>query len=185
MAIGLVIKQARWYFPESKAKENFIRYSDSLFYLIGFFQVCLALTKKDIRDAFVEMWCCCRKHDNGVTRSGTFFGRFTCTTMRESYGPEDDGYDDEPPTVDNATSSAVNATVLNQDTHPNENDGNEGSTSFVESTKQNDSSIIESEGSAIDDIDGEERIGAENCSDINETNNETAMSKEDRNIVQV
>jgi hypothetical protein len=53
--------------------------------------------------------------------------------MRESYGPEDDGYDDEPPTVDNATSSAVNATVLNQD----------------------------------------------------ETNNETAMSKEDKNIVQV
>ena len=67
----------------------------------------------------------------------------------------------------------------------NENDGNEGSTSFVESTKQNDRSIIENEGSVIDDIDGEERIGAEDCSDIDETNNEIAMSKEDKNSVQV
>jgi len=142
----------------------------------------LALTKKDIRDAFVEMWCCCRKHGVGVS-SSTATSHTARPTAEESYEP--DGYDGEPATVDNATSSAVNSILLNQDDVPNENDGNEGSTSFVESTKQNDRSIIENEGSVIDDIDGEERIGAEDCSDIDETNNEIAMSKEDKNSVQV
>jgi hypothetical protein len=34
----------------------------AIFNLIGLFQVCLALLKKDIRNAFMETWCC-RKHD--------------------------------------------------------------------------------------------------------------------------
>jgi len=194
-----------------------------MFYLFGFLQVCLTLTKKDIRDAFVQMWCC-----RGIgVRFIAATGRTARPTAEESYEP--DGYDGEPAIVDNATSSAVNSSGQNQDVYendgnetntafvdtteqnegtivkdtdeeeigencsgidekddvPNENDGNEGSTSFVESTKQNDRSIIENEGSVIDDIDGEERIGAEDCSDIDETNNEIAMSKEDKNSVQV
>ena len=119
--------------------------------------------------------------------SSTATGHTARPTAEETYEPEaDDGYDVEPTaTVNDATSSAVNSILLNQDDVPNENDGNEGSTSFVESTKQNDRSIIENEGSVIDDnIDGE-RIGAENCSDIDETNNEIAVSKEDKNSMQV
>jgi len=179
MVIGAVSKQLiTWYWPEEDV-EKFQTYSFFMFYLFGFLQVCLTLTKKDIRDAFVQMWCC-----RGIgVRFIAATGRTARPTAEESYEP--DGYDGEPAIVDNATSSAVNSILLNQDDVPNENDGNEGSTSFVESTKQNDRSIIENEGSVIDDIDGEERIGAEDCSDIDETNNEIAMSKEDKNSVQV
>jgi len=223
MVIGAVSKQLiTWYWPEEDV-EKFQTYSFFMFYLFGFLQVCLTLTKKDIRDAFVQMWCC-----RGIgVRFIAATGRTARPTAEESYEP--DGYDGEPAIVDNATSSAVNSSGQNQDVYendgnetntafvdtteqnegtivkdtdeeeigencsgidekddvPNENDGNEGSTSFVESTKQNDRSIIENEGSVIDDIDGEERIGAEDCSDIDETNNEIAMSKEDKNSVQV
>jgi len=152
----------------NNATKYFLWYTYCIYYLFGFFQVCLALSKKDIRGAFVEMWCCCRKHDNCVTRLGTFFGRLTRTT-RDSYGPEDDGYDVDPPNVNDAASSAVNPTVLNLDNHhPNENDGNEANTTFVESTEQN-------YGTIVGDID-EGKIG-ENCSVIDEISNEIAMSK--------
>ncbi|KAL3761808.1 hypothetical protein ACHAWU_001324 [Discostella pseudostelligera] len=177
MVGGAVTKQViNRYEPDgNSATKYFLRYTYCIYYLFGFFQVCLALTKKDIRGAFVEMWCCCRKHDYGVTRSGTFFGRLTRTT-RESYGPEDDGYDVDPPNVNDATSSAVNPTVLNLDNHhPNENDGNEANTSFVESTEQND-------GTIVGDID-EGKI-EENCSVIDEISNEIAMSKGDKDSEQ-
>ena len=180
MVIGAVTKQLIYlYWPEEGEDKLkvFATYSYFIFYLFGFFQVCLALTKKDIRDAFVEMWCC---RGIGVRSSAAT----SPPTAEESYEP--DGYDGEPAIVDNATSSAVNSILLNQDDVPNENDGNEGSTSFVDNSnsKQNESSIIENEGSVVDDINGE-RSKAENLSDIDEANNEIAMSKEDKNSVQV
>jgi len=80
-----------------------------------------------IQDAFVEMWCCCRKHDDGGTSSAATGP----PTAEESYGPEADRYDVKPPTVDDATSSVVNSSVLNKDIRPNENDGNEANTSWT------------------------------------------------------
>ena len=62
------------------------RYSFNLCFLIGFVQVCLVLTKKDIRDAFVYMWCS-RKRDSGNVSSKTTGG----------YDPENDSYDVESP----------------------------------------------------------------------------------------
>lgn len=41
-----------------------------IFNLIGFFQVILALSKEDIRNAFLETWCC-RKRGNGSTTTTT------------------------------------------------------------------------------------------------------------------
>jgi hypothetical protein len=91
-------------------------YSYSIFYLFGSFQVCLlALTKKDMRDAFVEV-CCCRKHGNGVRSSMTGTGHTTASLTME-----------EPPTVEDVPSA-----VLNQDVHPNEIDGNEANIAFVD-----------------------------------------------------
>jgi hypothetical protein len=102
----------------------------SIFFLLGLFQVCLALTKKDIREAFIDTWCCCRrKHDNGVM-SSTATGHTARPTAEETYEPEaDDGYDVEPTaTVNDATSSEVITSVRNQDIRHNVNDGDGGST---------------------------------------------------------
>ena len=163
MVLGAVTKQIiMWYWPEEDADKLklFETYSYFVFYLIGLFQVCLALTKKDIRDAFVEMWCC---RGIGVRSSAAT----SPPTAEESYEPEVDGYDVEPSTGDDVKFSVVNSTVMNQDV--NENDGkDEAITAFVDATEQNEESIVK-------DTD-EEQIG-ENSSGIDETKHEIVPSK--------
>jgi hypothetical protein len=117
----------------------------------------LALTKKDIRDAFVKMWWSRTYYGDDVTSIiGT--GGTARTTVEASYGPKVGSYDDEPPPVD----KEVNSSVHDQDDDPDENDGDEANTSCVESTEQHEGSVIE-----------------------NETNNKIVMSKEDKNSMQV
>ena len=58
----------------------------------------------------------------------TTTGRTARPTAEESYEPEADGYDVEPPTVNDATSSEAISSVRNQDIRHNENDGDGGST---------------------------------------------------------
>lgn len=41
----------------------------TIFNLIGLFQVCLALVKKDIRSAFLETWCCRKQVESTTTVS--------------------------------------------------------------------------------------------------------------------
>jgi len=60
--------------------------------------------------------------------------------MEESYGPEADSNDVDPPTndVNFSAASAVNSSVLNKDILPDENDDYDASTSaFVENIEQN------------------------------------------------
>ena len=153
IAIGYAIKLSRVYWPGGSVIEWRMIWivSESILYLFGLFQVCLALTKKDIRDVFVGMWCCCcRKQEDGVARSSTFFGRSTRWTGGESYGPEADSNDVDPPTANDVTASAVNTSVLNEDIHPNENDDNEANTSaFVESIDQNEDAVMEAGDDAM------------------------------------
>jgi len=167
MVLGAVSKQLlNLYWPEEEAL-NFETYAFFMFYLFGFFQMCLALTKKDIRDAFVEMWCC---RGIGVRSSAAT----SPPTAEESYDPEVDGYDVERSTGDDVKFSVVNSTVTNQDV--NENDGkDEAITAFVDATEQNEESIVK-------DTD-EEQIG-ENSSGIDETKHEIVPSKEEMDSVQ-
>ena len=167
MAIGNAIEISSYYWPTNSDKAlNMWMYSKSILYLFGLFQVCLALTKKDIRDAFVDMWCCCRRQDNGVTRSSTTSGRTARPTGEESYEPEADDYDVEPSTVNDVTAlvensaSVENSSVLKVDTHPNANDDNEANTSaFVESVDLNEGTVMEDggdamlEGTVVEDVD--------------------------------
>ena len=57
----------------------------AIFNLIGLFQVCLALLKKDIRDAFIKTWCC-RKHDE---TSGSTTWHRSITRKRSSTNAKD------------------------------------------------------------------------------------------------
>jgi len=165
MAIGYSIEISSWYWPTNSDKAlTMWMYSKSILYLFGLFQVCLALTKKDIRDAFVDMWCCCRR--NGVTRSSTTSGRTARPTGEESYEPEADDYDVEPSTGNDVTAlvensaSVENSSIPKEDIHPNENDDNEANTSaFVESVDLNEGTVMEDggdamlEGTVVEDVD--------------------------------
>ena len=107
-----------------------------IFYLIGAFQLCLALTKKDIRVAFVDMWCC--RKDAGVMASTTTFGgsvKASVPTVHESHHHKDDNCDDdvvEPPAVDEASSPEADSSVENKDIRISGND-EEACTAFVDS----------------------------------------------------
>jgi len=138
VAIGSTIALSAQYWPNENEETTFdiTFYSFIIFYLFGFFQVCLALTKKDIRDAFVEMWCCYRKHDDGGTSSAAA-GRTVRSTKEES-----DSCELDHPTVNDATTSVKTSSVLDEDIRPNENDDKEAHTSFVDSTEQNEGIVI-------------------------------------------
>ena len=102
--------------------------------LIGVFQLCLALTKKDIRVAFVDMWCC--RKDVGVKISTTTFGGTVRSTVHESQHHKDENCDDddddaEPPAVDDATPPEADLSVENKDIRISGND-EEASTAFVD-----------------------------------------------------
>ena len=142
------------------------QFTISGFYLIGFVQMCLAVTKKDIRDAFVGLWCC-RKRDNGAKSSTTTFGGTARSTLRDSYAPEEVNNDEVHSAVDDATSSEVNSPVVNQDIDQIENEGNEATAT---------SSSVDFDDERIKvniDIDQAGTYLAE----IDETENEIAMSR--------
>jgi F0F1-type ATP synthase membrane subunit c/vacuolar-type H+-ATPase subunit K len=137
MAIGSVLKLLKMYYPIYSDKTfNTVMHVFGIFFLLGAFQVCLALTKKDVRNAFVDMWCC-RKHDNGVLPSTTT-GATRSTVQESNY--HNDNNDDEvgPHTFDDAAS-----TVVNEDIRLNENEGNEQIESSALQAGENSSRIIE------------------------------------------
>jgi hypothetical protein len=109
-----------------------------ILYLLGVFQLCLALTKKDIRVAFVDMWCC--RRDAGVKISTTTFGGSTArSTVHESHHHNDNNCDDDDddddavqtPAVDDATPPEADPSVENKDIRISGTD-EEASTAFVD-----------------------------------------------------
>jgi hypothetical protein len=168
MAIGSALRLTMDYWDVSNNAYYFLY---SAFYLIGFVQVCLALTKKDIRDVFVDLWCC-RKRDNGTISSTTTSGGTARSTLRDSYAPEEVNNDEVHSAVDDATSSEVNSRVVNQDIDQIENEGNE-----VTAT----SSSVDFADEHIKVTDLEDNIDNDqagtNLAEIDETENEIAMSR--------
>jgi hypothetical protein len=56
----------------------------AVFKLVGLFQVCLALLKKDIKNAWIQMWCC-RSPSEGDSRDSTRFSfAFSSIARRKS-----------------------------------------------------------------------------------------------------
>jgi hypothetical protein len=125
--------------PESAAKYEFGRQvTFCILYLMGAFQLCLALTKKDIRVAFVDMWCC--RKDAGVKISTTTFGGSAArSTVHESHHHNDNNCDDDDddddavqtPAVDDATPPEEDPSVENKDIRISGND-EEAGTAFVD-----------------------------------------------------
>ena len=124
-----------------------------ILYLLGVFQMCLALTKKYVWVAFVDMWCC---RNAGVMTSTTTFSGTVRSTAHESYHHNDDNYDDdddgESPYVDNASSPEANSSIRisENDEAPGQSAGKTTSRSIV-----------------FEDID-EEQAGENVCSAIDE-----------------
>ena len=137
MAIGSVLKLLKMYYPIYSDKTfNTVMHVFGIFFLLGAFQVCLALTKKDVRNAFVDMWCC-RKYDAGVTIRTTTFGGSVRSTVHESHhhndnncGDDDDDDAVQTPAVDDATPPEADPSVENKNICIREN--GEASTGFVD-----------------------------------------------------
>ena len=59
-----------------------------IFKLVGFFQVCLALSSEDLRNAFVEMCCCRKPRERSISKRSMFSTRRT--TTREAISTRDE-----------------------------------------------------------------------------------------------
>jgi hypothetical protein len=86
-----------WYLAISgdenyEAYQRGIQVLSCIFYLLGVFQLCMALTKKDVRLAFVDMWCC--RNTGGKTSTTTLSGTVR-STAHESNHHNDDNYGDD------------------------------------------------------------------------------------------
>lgn len=82
MAILVAVKVS---FLTWDVSQHFTLFILIMFKLAGFFQVCLALTSKDIRNAYVELMCCCKHRPERSSKRSMFsVSRLSTTALRES-----------------------------------------------------------------------------------------------------
>ena len=126
--LSIVLALLWWNFPDNPESESAKIYVfawqvfSCIFYLVGAFQLYLALAKKDVRVAFVDMWCC--RKNGGVHE--------LCHDKDDNCDDDDNDDDDaEPPTVDNTTADPeANSLLDNKDICISEN--GEAITAFVD-----------------------------------------------------
>lgn len=141
MVIGVIIKDAldTWSYISGIYDGTAWSKVEIFTSFFGFFQVCLALTKKELRIAFVDLWCgCCRNSKKGST-SRTSTGISTNLTAHptedESHRIDDkdksQGLDDSN---DSELGNVVSHSCVDGDTSSvkNENGGSEEASEVVD-----------------------------------------------------
>jgi hypothetical protein len=88
MAVLVAMKVSFLVWDVSK---NFAVFVLVMFKLFGFFQVCLALSSEDLRNAFVEMFCCRKPRERSIGKRSMFSTRrLSTTTTREAISTRDE-----------------------------------------------------------------------------------------------
>lgn len=129
VAIGMIMKAAiyTWSYATG-AQVTSLDFIYTVTYLTGFIQVCLALTKKELRNAFLDMWCYRQK--SKPSRSANLTSKLTADPTQD----EPHGLGDNEDAVPGSAAAHSRADETSS-SRKNENEGNEAS-EFIDTEAQ-------------------------------------------------